>query len=466
MVRFTRPSIVSHSCVSRWYSSQLGPSAQNLLTLAIETSCDDTSVALLESTIGNPLSPAARLHFHERITADNRQYGGIHPIVSLASHESSLGPLVKKALESLPSCIGVEKAPEDGRSCSSSSSSRRIPDLIAVTRGPGMRSSISIGLELAKGLAAAWDVPLIGVNHMQAHALTPRLVSALNNPSSRSRDPAFPFLSLLVSGGHTMLVHSKSLVHHEILATTCDIAIGDCLDKIARIILPKEYLKTEGHTMYGKLLEQFAFPNPQEYNYTPPATRAEEISEKSNRWGWSLHPPFSNTGASKADTFSFSGLESSIQRYFTKTQHEICLDERHDLAAKIMLIAFEHLASRVVYALQARQPTFPQNSNPTPLTTLVIAGGVASNHYLKTILRSFLDIRGFSNIKLSFPPPSLCCDNAAMIAWAGLEMFEQGWESDLGCRALRKWSVDPGEGDGGVLGVGGWVRRKKGRSGE
>ena len=148
-----------------------------------------------------------------------------------------------------------------------------------------MRSSLTTGLDTAKGLAVAWQIPLVGVNHMQAHALTPRLVSALSARSPNAA-PAFPFLSLLVSGGHTLLVHSRELTDHEILATATDIAIGDCIDKIARLVLRPGVLKEGGDIMYGRLLERFAFPNGSaDFNYTAPTTRAEEIARKSTRWG-------------------------------------------------------------------------------------------------------------------------------------------------------------------------------------
>ena len=154
-----------------------------------------------------------------------------------------------------------------------------------------MRSSLATGLDTANGLAVAWRIPLVGVNHMQAHALTPRLVSALSGNSPNAA-PAFPFLSLLVSGGHTLLVHSRELTDHAILAATTDIAVGDCIDKIARLVLRPDVLKEGGETMYGRHLERFAFPNGSaDYDYTAPTTRAAEIARKTTRWGVSYPFP-------------------------------------------------------------------------------------------------------------------------------------------------------------------------------
>lgn len=416
-------------------AANFAQSRRNLLTLAIETSCDDTSVAILQKS--NDAAPRTQLHFHEKVTANNSAHGGIHPIVSLESHQENLAVLISKALHVLPG-TGSSK-----------------PDFISVTRGPGMRSSLTTGLDTAKGLAVAWQIPLVGVNHMQAHALTPRLVSALSR-SSPNPAPAFPFLSLLVSGGHTLLVHSRELADHAILATTTDIAIGDCIDKIARLVLRPDVLKEGGDIMYGSHLERFAFPNGSaDYEYTAPTTRAQEIARKATRWGWSLVPPLAETRSgsrNKAMEFTFSGLGSAVKR-ICEGKEEMDDEERRELARESMRLAFEHLASRVGWALRNLKQ---QGSG---VRTLVVSGGVASNAFLRTVLGSFLTARGFQDVKLTFPPVELCTDNAAMIAWTGMEMYENGWVSDLTCRALRKWSIDPNAEDAGILGASCWRNR-------
>jgi len=130
--------------------------------------------------------------------------------------------------------------------------------------------------------------------------------------------------------------------------------------------------------------------------------------------------------------------------------------ERREGAREAMRVAFEHLASRVGMALQQLETA---GEGPT---ALVVAGGVAANRYLRHVLRCYLDAQGFGGVELVFPPPRLCTDNAAMIAWAGMEMFEQGWRSGMEVRAIRKWSLDPEAEDGGVLGVGGGGRKGEG----
>ncbi|KAL8840349.1 MAG: hypothetical protein Q9170_001364 [Blastenia crenularia] len=352
---------------------------------------DDTSVAVLETAnqrLTSEFSPA-RLHFHEKITANNVEYRGVHPIVALESHNEHLAPLISKALRALPLSSDDPSAPSITLQSGAGDLERRKPDLISVTRGPGLLPSLSTGLQTAKGLAVAWQIPLIGVNHMQAHALTPRLVSALESQSHKERqhEPAFPFLSLLVSGGHTLLVHSRALAHHAILASTTDIAVGDVIDKASRFILPREIFETSKDVMYGRLLEEFAFPSGQEYgSYKAPSTRGEEISRRPSRWGWALAAPLAETRSgskSKAMEYSFSGLGSAVERICKGRETAIPLDERVDLAREVMRVAFEHLASRVVMALNSMDETRTEDDDR--IGTLVASGGVASNQFLRKV---------------------------------------------------------------------------------
>ena len=421
--------------------------------------------------------PVASLHFHEKVTCDNSKFAGVHPLLAQDSHQRNLATLIAKALEFLPPSAtrdfeadretGVREQAVKNKQISAIqvvSNDRYLlkqrPDFISVTRGPGIRSCLAAGLDTAKGLAVAFQVPLIGVNHMQAHALTPRLTSALKHSARSENDPAFPFLSLLVSGGHTLLVHSKSITDHEILAKTNDVAVGDCLDKTARAVLPSSVLAQSRDAMYGSLLEAFAFPSgPESYDYTPPTRRHEELARKPTKWGWSLGTPLSATraGKSREMVFTFTGTQSNVERICNTRSWEAerGTEEREDLARESLRVIFEHLSSRVVMALQQF------TAREIGIHTLVVSGGVARNTFLKHVLRAFLDARGFSHVGLVFPPPYLCTDNAAMIAWTGIEMFEAGWESDLSIQARRKWAIDTEAEDGGILGADGWKRRAR-----
>ena len=437
------------------YSTPRCIQRRSLLTLAIETSCDDTSVAVLEKHKNN----TATLHFHSKITSDNRSYGGVHPIAAAESHHKNLSSLVNEALRSLP--IQRSATAHLGNALlvkgQHGIEMRKKPDFVTVTRGPGMRASLITGVDTAKGLAVAWQAPLLGVNHMQAHALTPRLVSALNAADGKEdvtwkADPEFPFLTLLVSGGHTMLVRSKSLYHHEILANTTDMAIGDAIDKWARDILPLSILSSANDVMYGPILESFAFPE-KPPNYVSGSSRSNPLNTTNKAYSWSIPSPYSDPGPKgvfkHAHVFSYSGIGSTVKRIINRFP-EMDEIERRALAQESMRVGFEHLASRVIYALQ--------KGEVEDVNTLVVSGGVASNQYLKHVLRNALDQKGYENIRLVFPPPKFCTDNAAMIAWTGIEMLEAGWRTQLDAMAMKKWSIDPKAEDGGILGVDGWER--------
>ncbi|KAF8860813.1 glycoprotease family protein-like protein [Acephala macrosclerotiorum] len=435
-------------------------SSQRLLTLAIETSCDDTSVAILEKK-----NNSAIIHFNEKVTSDNRSYGGVHPLVAVESHQRNLATLVNKAMQSLPVVYSQDIKMLHVEGCR-----RHKPDFVTVTRGPGIRAALITGLEMAKGLSVAWQVPLLGVNHMQAHALTPRLVNALavdtlrdeglvqispDKKSIAASRPEFPFLSLLVSGGHTMLVHSRSLCDHEIIASTTDIAIGDMIDKCARVILPPAYLDTAKDVMYGKLLEEFVFPNKlSTYDYAPPSSFTRTRIPSDLAYDWVISAPYSNPGdrgsIAYAGSFTYSGIDSSVRRV-VKKRPDMGDEERRILGKAAMEVAFEHLASRVLFALG--------RPDMKDIKTLVVSGGVASNRYLKEVLRRNLDDKGYSpdRLELAFPPPEYCTDNAAMIAWTGMEMYEAGWRTKLDALVERRWPIDP-RADGGILGLDGWER--------
>lgn len=275
---------------------------------------------------------------------------------------------------------------------------------------------------------------------MQAHALTPRLVAALENSnsiadsrfspltSSNGLQPEFPFLSILASGGHTLLIRSESLVEHHILGTTGDIAVGVCLDKVARAVLPPDILNAAQTTMYGALLEDFAFSSPGavikevskvegeqpevsrssdatlelstaaeyqaiykgRYKYTVPKNNEEAIERNTTKWGWTFNEPLTKAaGGTKRRTMemSFSGLMTAVERavYFEIDAHtrkptklnrapeDISVEERRDMAREAMRAAFEHIANRVILGLQ---------QSPR-VTTVVMAGGVAANTYLR-----------------------------------------------------------------------------------
>ncbi|KAG8623572.1 hypothetical protein KVT40_008548 [Elsinoe batatas] len=451
----------------RWVDQAID-GRRGLLTVAIETSCDDTSVAVLETQHHAAGTAKAKLHFHKKVTANNEAYGGIHPIVALESHQESLAPLLQEAIEHLPTYGPNDPIPSssDILFASHDGQLRKKPDFISATRGPGMRSNLSVGLNTAKGLSLAWNVPLLGVHHMQAHALTPRLISALDASLPAPAHPSFPFLSLLVSGGHTLLISSTSLIGHSILASTADIALGDCLDKAARMILPPDLLRPP----YGRALESFAFSgisSEADYYYTPPSSRQQELERRPSRWGWSFGAPLAESRGGRSSRrmeYSFSGLLTAVQRAtgvvatpgtLVRQADEITLDERRFMAQEVQRVAFEHLAGRLFLYLKSLKKV-----DRDKVKTLVVSGGVAANRFMRHVFRSILDAQGFESVGVLFPPVEYCTDNAAMIAWAGVEMWNAGHRSGLDIEPIRKWSLDASANDGGILGVAGWTNVK------
>jgi N6-L-threonylcarbamoyladenine synthase len=419
-----------------WLRQQPLYRPRGLLTLAIETSCDDTAVAVVEK-LGNQ----GTLHFNKKITSDNSQYGGIHPLQAQESHERNLAILLVQAWNLLKDDL------------------KRQPDFISVTRGPGMYHNLREGLATAKGISVASGIPIIGVHHMQAHALTPRLVSAMNNKLDKSQiAPEFPFLNLLVSGGHSMLVRSENLTSHSIVASTSDIAVGNCIDHIAKVVLPQELLQSNYAEPYGAKLETFTFPAG-EYDYEPPKfspkKRASTFTTNKDLYIWNFPVPFRvSRGAKKANCleYSFAGVrvfaekliangwdqeEGRMRQVPRGTMWPRTKEEDICIARDAMRVAFEHLASRVVLALESEK-----DLGHTPSQTLVVSGGVASNGFLKHVTAQYLDASGFGHVQTVFPPVSLCTDNAAMIGWTGCEMWEAGFSSPLSVLPTSKWSLE------------------------
>lgn len=399
---------------------------RSLVTLAIETSCDDTAVAVLSHT-----GPSTELLFNERISSDNRAFQGIAPNITVHGHQTTLAAMVQRACRHLPASK---------------------PDFVSATRGPGIKTNLSVGLTLAKGLAVAWDVPLVGVHHMQAHALTPRLFNALSSSSSSSSSssptPDFPFLTLLVSGGHTELVHSRSLLSHSIIARTRDNAIGNVLDQTARVLLPSSVLDAAKDVMYGRELESFAFPNgASDYSFfTPASSRGAEMVDAPSGYDWTVPIPLRD---SRQLAYSYAGIHSTVHKIAASRPH-MDTEERRALARHTLRAAFQHLVGRACVALDDVQGL-------ADAKTLVVAGGVASNKFLMHVLRTTLDVRGYADMQIVAPPPWLCTDNAPMIAWAGMEMFRAGFTTGLGAVPLSKWPMDPEVGCG-LLGVDDWIK--------
>ncbi|ANB13586.1 Qri7p [Sugiyamaella lignohabitans] len=376
--------------------------SRKYMVLAIESSCDDSAVCLIDRRED---SGAPVIVDHVTRSLDTAKAGGIIPIDAVAHHLSSIAPLVSQVLER----NGLSKV-----------------DLVCATKGPGMFSSLSSGFNLAKGLSIAWNVPLIGVHHMLGHLLTPRFFT-------NGQEPKFPFLCLLTSGGHTMLVLCKSLFEHEILANTMDVAIGNSLDKCAREI------GLSGQ-MLGKELELFI--NERDESHDPHCVPAE----------FAFPNPLQNRcGRKDMVAFSFASFISVMGRSRDRiygpdtTLASLSVSQRREIGHRAQTAIFNHLASKVRLAIQQMQDTHDMdpatNTSTSAPIDFVCSGGVASNKLLREMLSSQL---GSYNLKFHYPDPKWCTDNALMIGWAGIELHESGLyrPTELDELPIPKWPLD------------------------
>ncbi|ORZ40473.1 glycoprotease family-domain-containing protein, partial [Catenaria anguillulae PL171] len=358
-----------------------------LLILGIETSCDDTSVSLVSSDRRvRSLVTANQNKLHEPM-------GGVVPTNAAIAHSMNLPSTLRGALDQAGLHTPADLAQIDA---------------VAVTRGPGLAPCLGVGLCAAKNLAGMLNKPLIGVHHMEAHALTPRLTE--HSP------PQFPYLSLLVSGGHTMLILTRGLGSHQILGSTLDDAVGEAFDKTARA-LGLKWLNTGGGA--GAALERAALA----------ATGQHKV-----RFSVPLRD-----GRDKPERrmcFSFSGLKTAVQRHVDALPAGMVDTEavKADVAFAFQTAAVAHLEDRLRRALGVLV-----TEQKVPVTAVVVAGGVAANKYLASRLGKVVENE--FGLPLMVPPAKLCTDNAAMIAWVGVERYLAGkvdaWETDY----VPKWPL-------------------------
>ncbi|KAM0792259.1 hypothetical protein ACM66B_004953 [Microbotryomycetes sp. NB124-2] len=363
-----------------------------LLVLGLESSADDSCAAIVSSDrriLSNIVIKQGHLL---------QQYGGIHPKHAQEAHQRNLPVAIKRALAEAN--LKLHEL-----------------DAIAFTRGPGMYGCLSTCATSAKALAAASNLPLIGVHHMQAHALTPFL--------TEDQPPQFPFLTLLLSGGHTLLLLARSETSFQILATTHDESIGASLDKGSRDLdIPLEL----GNGSAGAALEAFVADGANKLTSIP-RTKADEL----------FPLPFA-----KEMAFSFSGPRSALARELTKRgPQEMDNVEKRVLAGAFMKAVFKQVAQKVKLGIQVVQEEECERN----LGALVVSGGVASNLYLRHVLRETLDSLGYHETRLVCPPPHLCTDNAAMIAQVGLSRLERGRVDSFDVDLKSKWSIEECESD-------------------
>lgn len=328
------------------------------ITLGIETSCDETGVALFCSQRG--------LIAHALHSQVDRHavYGGVVPEIASRDHIRMLLPLIQQLMRE----AGIKK-----------------PDAIAYTAGPGLVGALMVGGGMANGLGLAWDCPVIPVHHMEGHLLAPML---------EDNSPGFPFLALLVSGGHTLLIAVKGLGDYRILGTTLDDAAGEAFDKTAKLL----GLSYPGGPLLAKL--------------------AESGDEKA------FHFPRPMLNRPNLD-FSFSGLKTAVMLEVRKAEDEGTLEARRaDIAASFQRAAVDTLVGKTIKAAEEEN-----------LERLVVAGGVGANRLLRS------DMADRFPGKVFYPRFEFCTDNGAMIAVAGaLRIAEASDVAEI--KAVARWSLE------------------------
>ena len=333
--------------------------------LGIETSCDETGVAIYDEEKG---LIANQLHTQIALHAD---YGGVVPELASRDHIRKLAPLLQAALQE----ANLTAKDIDG---------------VAYTSGPGLVGALLVGSTVARSLAYAWNIPAIGVHHMEGHLLAPMLEE---NP------PHFPFVALLVSGGHTQLVRVDGVGRYELLGESIDDAAGEAFDKTAKLL----GLDYPGGAALARLAlngtpNRFAFPRPM-----------------TDRPGLD---------------FSFSGLKT----FAANTLHQVMQEEgelteqsKSDIAYAFQEAVVDTLAIKCKRALKQ-----------TGLKRLVIAGGVSANKQLRQTLAELMQQLGG---EVFYPQPQFCTDNGAMIAYAGFLRLKQGQQQDLAIEVRPRWAM-------------------------
>lgn len=342
--------------------------------LGIETSCDETAAAVVTDD-PNADSPILSNVVLSQLD-DHRAYGGVVPEIAARAHLDHIDRIVDEAMTQ--SGVGFEDL-----------------DAIAATAGPGLIGGVIVGAMTAKAIALSHNKPFVAVNHLEGHALTVRMTEQV----------AFPYLLLLVSGGHCQILVVEGIGRYKRLGTTIDDALGEAFDKSAKLL-------------------GLGYPG------GPAVERAANLATNPERFKL----PIPMKGKKNCD-FSFSGLKTAVRQTAEKLpEGAFKPEDLNDLCAAFQTAACESLVDRCKRAIQQFQDQYDN------ATTLVVAGGVAAN---KTIRARLEDLCQRHRMTLAAPPLALCTDNGAMIAWAGLEAFKAGQQDSLDFAPRPRWPLDP-----------------------
>ena len=339
------------------------------IILGIESSCDETAASVVQENdrgiptiLSSIVSSQADVH---------KEFGGVVPELAARSHVEKIDLITKKAIDE---------------------SGIKLEDLnaVAATAGPGLIVCLSVGLSFGKAIASSLNKPFIAVNHLEGHALSPKLNSKLN----------YPYLLLLISGGHTQFLSVEGLGKYKRLGTTIDDAVGEAFDKTAKML-------------------GIEFPG---------GPQIEEYAKKGNPDKYELPKPIFHKGGCN---LSFAGLKTAVLRIVKKIKTD---QEKYDLAA-----SFQKTVEEILYKKSKVAFKEFKNINGDKANTFVVAGGVAANKKIREVLTKLCIEENFEAI---FPSIDLCGDNAAMIAMVGLEKFKLNQFNDLDHPAKPRWPLD------------------------
>jgi len=350
---------------------------RDFTVLGLETSCDETAASVVRGHAPGPGKILSNVVLSQ--LEDHAPYGGVVPEIAARAHVEVLDRLVEEALNA--AMLGLADL-----------------DAIAATAGPGLIGGVMVGLTTAKALALAANKPLIAINHLEAHALTARLTNGAK----------FPFLLLLISGGHCQLLAVEGVGKFKLYGSTIDDAVGEAFDKTAKLLA-------------------LAYPG---------GPNVEKLAENGDGKRFSLPRPLRGRGV--AD-FSFSGLKTAVRQI---AKGEGFKDsDRADLAASFQRAVLDILMDRSRIAMEMFRADFPDEETPD----FVVAGGVAANRAIGEAIGKLCEENGFNK---KIPPPGLCTDNAAMVAWAGVERSQLGLFDGLGIAPRARWPLS-GSSQGG-----------------
>ena len=352
--------------------------------LGLETSCDETAAAIVEMPVDNGRVTGPGRILANQISSQietHAPYGGVVPELAARAHLSNLDHLIAAAFEEAALTLNDM-------------------DAIAATAGPGLIGGVLIGLTTGKALALAANKPFIGINHLEGHALSARLTETVD----------FPYLLLLVSGGHCQLLAVNGLDDYTALGQTLDDAVGEAYDKAAKLM-------------------SLGYPGGPEI---------EKRARQGNRMAYKLPRPLLNDDKAGLD-FSFSGLKTALRQAAEKAA-PLDDDKVADLAASFEAAVGDCLATQTKRAMRRFRSTALMQPAASTRLNLVVAGGVAANRYLRARLS---DEATAENFALFVPPPALCTDNAAMIARAGGERLAAGLidPRPMGTPARARWPL-------------------------